>query len=74
MKDTNIKALNSAAPRLRAIIDTVRKASDECCEDGEFDLSADLRQLEAKLTEAYAIGRRLKDGDGVVIVPMGGGK
>lgn len=74
MKESNVKAVAACAPRLRAIIKSIRAVADDCCADGEAELSADLRLIEAKLTEAYSMGRRLKDEDGSVIVPMGGGK
>lgn len=59
-----------------------RKEAGQRCKDGQNDVSADLRSIEASLrmgagmlTEAYAKGRRLQVPDigGGVIVPFGGG-
>jgi len=63
-----------------AVAQEARREARAQCQAGQNDVSADMREIEAKLriaagylTEAYAHGRRLRvPSTGGVIVPFGG--
>lgn len=65
------KLLDRRSAQLRKMIDEANDAADDQCAKGDFEASAALRLLAAKLTEAHAIGRTLIVGG---IRPAGGGK
>lgn len=63
--------LDKRASQLRRMIDEANTAADDACSVGDFNASATLRLLAAKLTEAHSVGRTLNIGG---IQARGGGK